>query len=482
MTERKYLQVNLDTDTLPTSSVMHDVSGNTLAKLDLNLSSNLIGNTAAGKLPSRVELKVTKMSIPVANVPFAVTDIEDLQSTAPMYRDFGITLRAAMILIPTYIRDNGNFYDSRAYATASNPFSNRSGLHPKRLTLPYPVSGSDRSRWIEEANRLGVIPIHDLQDILLAISECQQAIMDEAEARSAPLVRYHIKNGKLTFSTKPQITERGNPAIPQSPYYYDYHEFVWNGQHWISHAMTFDGSVDDPDVNLSPLPYVIGGNDQLRKLLPTLPWRKYSINDVPAYSLLPIQKNEWIDINHNNPEVYILDMRSAQVDYCKYEPEYFCLAHEINTTPGEEYPTWEEDVGSRTVQFNKQQVDLSFPEVNPISFSGVTSFVLMVNGLDASQQIFPVNITRNSDAATQIPILEVYYPVWNTIADRSDKVLISKDEFTNTPVFTTNNYSSICDRNITFTLYNVLSGGKLYPLTLFPHTRFCLQLTLCLYY
>ena len=474
MTERKYLQLNLDTDTLPTSSVMHDALGNTLAKLDLNLSSNLIGNIAAGKLPSKVEMKVTKLSIPVANVPFSIADVERLETSAAGTRDFGIVLRAAMMLIPGYLRNNGNFIDLGAYISApSKPFSDRSGLHPKNLTLPYPTSGTDRARWIEEAKQYGVMPIHDLSDILVSISNCQQAIMDNAQARSAPLVKYHIKDGKFTFSTKPQITVRGNPALPQSPFYFDYHEFTWEGQNWVSQAMTFDNSIDDPDVILTPLPYLVAGNESLRKLLPTLPWKKYSIHDVPENSLAAIQKAEWININHDDPTIYILDMRSTHVEYSKYQPEYFSLAHMVDE---------EEEIGSRQTQFNHQQIDLSFPEVNPISFSAITSFILMVNGLDTSQQIFPVNITVNSDAATQIPILEVYYPAWDTVSDRSDKILVSKEEFTNSPVFTTNNYSSICDRNITFTMYNVLSGGKIYPLTIFPHTRFCMQLTFALYY
>lgn len=476
MTERKYLQVNLDTDTLPTSSVMHDALGNTLAKLDLNLTSNLIGNIAAGKLPSKVEMKVTKLSIPVANVPFSIGDVERLETSAPGSRDFGIVLRAAMMLIPGSIRNNGNFSDLSAYiASPTRPFSDRSGLHPKNLTLPYPTSGSDRTRWIEEVKRYGAVPIHDLSDILVSLSKCHQAIMDNAQARSAPIIKYHIKDGKFTFSTKPQIVVQGNPALPQSPYYFDYHEFTWLGQDWVSHAMTFDDSVPiaDPNVILSPLPYLVAGNDSLRKLLPTLPWKKYSIYEVPDNSLAAIQKAEWININHDDPTIYILDMRSTQVDYSKYEPEYFSLAHSVD---------YEEDTSSRTAQSNRQQIDLSFPEVNPISFSAITSFILMVNGLDTTQQVFPVNITANSDAATQIPIIEVYYPVWNTLTDRSDKIIVSKEEFTNSPVFTTNNYSSICDRNITFTMYNVLGGGKIYPLTIFPHTRFCMQLSLALYY
>lgn len=466
MSERKYLQVNLDTDTLPTSSVMHDANGNTLAKLDLNLSSNLIGNIAAGKLPKKVEMKVTKISLPVSNVPFSFAEVRQ-------FTEHYITLKAAMILLPSRISQDGELYPNPS-PIAGNPFFWPDNIVPRELRLPYPVSFADRDKWVDEAKRFSLIPINDFKTLLNAMTETHQFIADSCTPRACPIINYQIENNRLVFTSKAQYVKNGNAPLPQCSFYDRFRALsLVNGYNLVFQPVQYNWKECDPEVSSTSAlnavnPYLIAGNDHLRKLLPTLPWIKYDIANVPVADAV---RARWLGVNNNDPSLYVLDTRTTSVYYSKSSPDTAIAetsSTQATTILWREGGTWE--------------VKLAFEEINPISFCGVTSFVLMTNGLDATQQVFPINITENSDAATQIPILEVYHPVWKELNDRSDRIIVAKEEFTNTPIFTTNNYSSICDRNITFSFYNVLSGGKIYPLSLYPYTRFCLQLTLALYY
>ena len=132
MTERKYLQLNLDTDTLPTSSVMHDVAGNTLAKLDLNLSSNLIGNLAGGKLPKKVEFKVTKLSVPLSGVPFTYVPFRSLTEA-------GIVSKAVYTVLPYTLNNVGQLVLSDNPLISRTMFARPNSLIPRYLVFPYDV-------------------------------------------------------------------------------------------------------------------------------------------------------------------------------------------------------------------------------------------------------------------------------------------------------------------------------------------------------
>lgn len=467
MTERRYLQVNLDTDTLPTSAVMHDVAGNTLAKLDLNLSSNLIGNIAGGKLPRRVEFKVTKLSIPIADIPFTYVPFRSLDSD-------GVTSRASYAILPYILNNIGQLVKSSNSMFDSTMFAVPEALTARYLVFPYDIDSPSLDAYKQDIVKTGEFPIHSIYDILNSMNDAHKRILSGVVSSGFPKLEYKLENDKLKISTFSRTENQGLGPLPMSPFYegletiYYYsgtaHSTTSFYPHLQSQAnVTMESGTLNWNFTKVHHPYCIGGNRYLRDLLPTLPWVRVDTRtcDLPY---------TWADYNDGDPYIYVLDTRKTTVSINRSVAPYEFRIDNLAS-------------GTRTaVVDNYSELVLSFEDINPVSFSTITSFVLMSNGLDATQQVFPVNITANSDAATQIPVLEVYFPLWKNISDQSDRIIVDKEQFTNQPLFTTNNYSSICDRNISFQLFNVRSGGKLSPLTIRPRTRFCLQLTFALYY
>ena len=466
MTERKYLQLNLDTDTLPTSSVMHDVAGNTLAKLDLNLSSNLIGNLAGGKLPKKVEFKVTKLSVPLSGVPFTYIPFRSLSSVQ------GIISKAVYTVLPYTLNDVGQLVVSDNPLFNHTMFARPDALAPQYLIFPYNIDSPSLQAFKEEIVKTGEFPVPSIYDILKSLNDAHKNIMSAAVPVGFSRLEYTIENERFKILTFSRTENQGLGPLPMSPFY-DRLELVVYPSGNVSSTVAFYPhlqSVANVTMTSGELnwdytkvhhPYCIGGNRYLRDMLPTLPWIRVDTRsqDLPFI---------WPDYADGDPYIYILDTRKTSIAINKSVNPYEFAMGGMSARKG--------------VTDNYSELVLSFEDVNPISFSSVTSFVLMTNGLDATQQIFPVNITGNSDASTQIPVLEVYFPLWKTISDQSDRIIVDKEQFTNQPLFVTNNYSSICERNITFQLYNVRSGGKLSPLVIRPGTRFCLQITFALYY
>lgn len=466
MTERKYLQLNLDTDTLPTSSVMHDVAGNTLAKLDLNLSSNLIGNLAGGKLPKKVEFKVTKLSVPLSGIPFTYVPYRSLSSV-------GVQSKAVYTVLPYTLNNVGQLVVSDNPLLSHTMFARPGVLAPRYLMFSYDIDSPSVQAFKEEIIKTGEFPVPSIYDILHSLNDAHQQIMSAAVPVGFSRLEYRVENERFQILTFSRTENQGLGPLPMCPFYDRLEVVTYPSGSTSSTAAFYPHLQSAANVTMTTgelnwdytkvqHPYCIGGNRYLRDMLPTLPWIRVDTRSQE----LPFV---WPDYTDGDPYIYVLDTRKTTMTINKsVSPYEFAINSALSQRKG--------------VTDNYSELLLSFEDVNPISFSSVTSFVLMTNGLDATQQIFPVNITANSDASTQIPVLEVYFPLWKTISDQSDRIIVDKEQFTNQPLFVTNNYSSICERNITFQLYNVRSGGKLSPLVIRPGTRFCLQITFALYY
>lgn len=468
MIDRKYLQVNLDTDTLPTSAVMHDVAGNTLAKLDLNLSSNLIGNIASGRLPHKVEFKVTKLSIPLADVPFTYVPFASLADT-------GVVSKAIYTVVPYVLDNTGQLVTKAGFNSTAFAFSDK--LAPTNLYFPYDIDSPSVAAYKDDIAKTGEFPIHSIYELLNAINAAHRTMFSAAVPYGFSTMEFFIENDKIKIRAASRTENMGLGTLPMSHFYDKFEQVNTTVQPTNPQTTIFYPHLSTPadttvvtgsDLNWQYYdamrhPYCIAGNKYLRDLMPSLPWVRVDTRTV----VLPYT---WTDANEGDPYMYVLDTRKTTYSINKSTVPY-------------DWSMLASGSISRMLRItNAAELILSFEDINPISFCGITSFVLMTNGLDATQQVFPVNITTAADASTQIPILEVYHPLWQNLSDQSDRVIVDKEQFTNQPLFTTNHYTSICDRNITFQLFNVRSGGKLSPLTIKPKARFCLQITFALYY
>lgn len=468
MTERKYLQVNLDTDTLPTSSVTKDVDGNPLAKLSLSLSSNLIGNLAGGKLPSKVEFKVTKMSVPVSNVPFCYAPFRT-------FAEQGVESQAMYVVLPYVLDGEGRLVRGANALYTPVMFVHEDYIRPQRLVFPFRHTKDVIDAARREVMANGSFEIQSVYDIVNSLNKANKDIFASAIPVGFDRLEYRFEDDKFKIATFSREENQGLGPMPNNPFLerlenqsFPSGSVLMRDEFW-PHLQTQENlTMLEGNLNWSydvvRHPYSICGNQALRDMLSSLPWVRVDTRGIE----LPY---DWSMMNDGDPYIYVLDtMKTSFKINTSVAPYVFTISNNQSAAR------------QTAIVKNSPELVLTFDDVNPVSFSNITSFVLMTSGLDATQQVFPVNITANSDAATQIPVLEVYHPLWQNISDMSDRVLIDKEQFTNQPLFMTNNYSSICERNITFQLYNVRSGGKLYPLTIRPGTRFCLQLTFALYY
>ena len=476
MTERQYLQLNLDTDTLPTSSVMHDSLGNTLAKLDMNLSSNLVGNLARGRLPQKVDFKITKMSIPVTNIPFSYIPFEELRTN-------GMESKALMIVVPYAVSRYGSFVRTNAIYTGTDnrSFEAEDSIRAHKLIFDYKAQGDDLTRLAAATREHQAFAVNSLYDIIEALNSCLLECFKESIPYGRPQVQFRLKDDKLQIVSYSRMENNGFGPLPNCSFYRSCEnltlpipgqEYQIRSFHVRPHLQSKDDYTDSTftwqNYDLCRAPFSICGNQHLRDLLPSLPWIRVDTNRVSNFNA----RYHWDDSNGGDATLYVLDTYKTTYTIEEYPAPIYIMdtGTAIPQTP---------QVGTL---LKHSQLVLTFEDVSPLSMSSISSFVLMTNGLDASQQIFPVNITANSDASSQIPIIEVYYPLWERIEDKSDRIIVTKDDFTNSPTFSTNNYCSICDRNITFQLYASTAGGKLIPVSLVPRARFALQITFALYY
>ena len=120
-----------------------------------------------------------------------------------------------------------------------------------------------------------------------------------------------------------------------------------------------------------------------------------------------------------------------------------------------------------------------FPDVDLTSIIDISSFVVQMSGVDLTQQTYPINIIQSSNSAaltTNVPIIEVYYPLWNTISDMSTNLIISKDVFTNAAPIVLNR-NAMYERNFSIIISYITKSGKLKQVFIPPESNLSVQIT-----
>jgi hypothetical protein len=461
---RRYFRANFSSTTTPISSGgrAKDAFGNEYARIPLQLPGNLVDQT---KRPREIEMVLTKLSIPLGAVPVAKIDVANMDYTAI----FGshtthIETKGLVTIWPFNIDTTGGVfpddYDRNLFVVPT--------AHNGRIRImQYPLQNIQMST-VEASEKLtkikndGFCPFYNAEDLMEFLTEnvteafhaCIRSSPTTSEIERACIVfaeiasRLHIKFQRHGGYMSVVPWNRHSTRVESQLTYYPV-------DMWETDASgTITSSFQTPHVGFS-----IAVNKHVRDLIPNLPWRPINNSTLRQYDFSSHRGQsipEWEELNDGDSYFYVLDTYSGD---CYINDEG--MFH-----------------GSDSTHFRRSnELDIVFDGVNLVSAIPINSFIVTFNGVSMTMQTFPVNISPvNAPSAltTSIPIIEVYYPLWNSISDKSTNLVISKDAFTNAAPFTLGS-DALTQRNIQFQVFYVFNDGRMAELTIPPNSSLSIQ-------
>ena len=118
-----------------------------------------------------------------------------------------------------------------------------------------------------------------------------------------------------------------------------------------------------------------------------------------------------------------------------------------------------------------------------VTMSPIQSFVLVLNGMQVSQEIHPVNIAQaeGSSLTSTIPIIENYYSFATSLRDLHDELVVTKDTFDDAARYSLATTSGQ-ERSIKLSVKYITKDGKIHQLYIPREGVYTLQLTFGLNY
>lgn len=489
MSDRIYLRTNFSSATAPAASGGRQVNsvGDEYARIPLQLPTNIIDQS---KKPERIEMLLTKMSIPLGRVPIAQIPFDDLSifpgitplpPLTPVLPRTEIVTQAIGTLWPFTLDRKGNVVPT---SYANTQFFNSSGsnswpIHKFIFPLSKIRGSAAFTEEIREMYNSKTIPIHTPEELMGFLEDgYTKAFHDIIQhywpinplQRERPKFRFTIKNSRLQIEmdTGGMLTQF-IPYTKELFYFNERGTMLWyNGNPYTTFAYNEGEFVTNQITSLRGFSLV--ANQVLRDLLPGLPWIKVDNRSLPQHVLDTGEGQSlfhWDEVSPNDPYFYVLDTWDINLTWS-----------EMRTYP----PTSE--LGSTLTYVEAKSPIFTFDSLNMISVVPITSFVVMLNGLTFTPQTYPININPlNPDAAqiTSIPIIEVYQPLWNDISDITTNMVISKDAFTNAAPFVLTP-DSLGERNLIFEVYYITTDGGMHLLTIPAGTAITLQICYSIVY
>lgn len=483
MSDLQYARVNAST---ATSQVRYNARGEKFGEIYLELPNNILD---VGDTIVNARMAVMKMQVPLAKVPVAEMEIESNAGNE-------LNLAGLCSVLPVSYRD-GVWADPPSHLR--NYFLGRDFI----VSVPMQVPAHDP----EEMGR-GYHDFLSVGEFLNSLSDC----MDEAVIINGnrgvgagnviipPKARF-ICNTDNTISLKMTpgyalITDSlsATNEVRDFPLPWCAGTAIWASDH--------AATVADPDPT-SPVVYNVDGsvitaipqgffyvfNEALARKFPSLPFIKVK-NDPTTPHYLTM----W-----HEPDLYLLDTTSPvfslqqnAIQYSAHEGggggrstrsvdvvmdaeerragpsrayaegnlgvnQYFAVSSQVEPSPPDPTPA---PLEYRTLSM--PEFTYHFTDSDAVTISSVRSICLTMTGGNFNQQVFPVNVTPSQLAAAQttnIPILEVYYPVWSRPSDMTTDMIISRESFSNAAPIEISPYL-LRERTLTFKLFYITSKGE----------------------
>lgn len=504
MTDREYIRFNTSLATASNAGqVRTDENGDSEARIELRLPDTLTPPSVTRPI-RKIEMQASKLRVSMSKLPVATFTINNVRVSGEVYHkkghQTGILTTAAIQMFPYILDQNGVMQPETRYNDGNTYRAFLPGFHPHTsfVYLAIPPNRMDAVTIEGDKayiNDIGVVEqmFQDAFDYVFAICN------DYPERPLNSTFRFGSDTFSLSYNTalyerytntthlpllygtqgvtrlKGTFARTGHPDLdPLVPFDFE------NPQEAIM-PWTLSGTSSGVDWRQTTyaLPYNIVGNQALRDAVPFLPWirRKATYNlPPPTVESSEAEKNAfyhepfWQKDAGMSDYYFILDALNTTFNaeeagpivkvYGKHNPEATQWSQKSGITV-----TWE------------------WRNVPMVLMSPVQSIVLMMNGTNVTQQIHPVNIAQPSGSSltTAVPIIENYYSLASSIRDLHDELVISREAFTNTPLFTINPQTGI-ERTLTFEVYYITKDGRMHKVFVNPSGIFALQITFCVYY
>ena len=479
-TDRFYFRTNFSTSTTPASSggQQIDDEDHVLAEIPLQLPANTLDTTRPVK---NVEMMLTKLQIPMSCIPVNSIPIEEIWQENTSSR-LQILSKGIIRVWPYWMTDEGVLMPTDP--STELVFRNGSEQPLSYCILPAqrPVNGGELfHRYLRQLRNDMQYYFKDIDHILGFINDgLESALVESIKDSAVDMIGGGRNTMRIFFKSvdggfRLVFNNFGSPlaVCPQSSYVASRREdgvdYGSSKRRVMYKVIAENGQVagyGSPDIHF----YSIIVNKYIRDLLPCLPWIKIDNRELQHWPVTNGEPGEvfthpgympnWEERNYGDPYFYMLDTYCSPVEFLNDDIHLFPIAQ-----------THLEETLTTSMEY-------VFPSVDTLSLINISSIVVMFDGVSMTQQSFPINTKNVSNTSaslnTSVPVIEVYYPMWETVQDLTGDLVISKDAFTNAaPILL--GPESLRERNLKFKLCYITTDGTLHPMKILPSRQVSLQ-------
>ena len=444
----------------------YDSEGNIKSVIELRLPDNLANDRGI----RYIDFQTSKLRLSLSNLPVAMIPVDPQTAYSEYVSGQPITTKLTVGFWTYYVTDNKSIQPSGpwtdyGYFSCASPVAN--------LKLPLTFESID----IEYARRYGYIPLKRLDTLIYALEDAliraYSAIVpdDSSPPRKTNKIEIKITESSLSITICPnEIFNHyiaylyGTPGLANDP------EMIkqnftpaQKNSRTAAIVKTAPSTFLFPSVSSDKLTGAgfgvnLIGNSYFKDLFNFLPWlTPISLSTINANQYLTLLDSpSWI-----GSTIYVLNSTAASCT-CNYDDTMYGTSGTHNTIRVAKY-VWE--------------------NIPTILLSPISSVVILVDGLATTPQILPINIQQGqgSSLTTTIPVIENYFPLTTSIRDLHDDLIISREPYSNTALFSLPP-NGLAERTLRFRAGYVTKSGELHEIFIPPTGVFILQITFCLHY
>lgn len=430
----EYVRVNVSSATSPSR---YNVYGDKIAEVEMLLPSNLI--SIADKVDS-ANMAIMKLFVPMAAVPQNSAPLPPLEEVEVITAEVPSKMKIGFIC-GGWNGNTGSFHITAHDAYFDSPIDH--DMTTVCFDAKHSHETGEGERWGRYELSNGEHEISSINELLCAINMALQVNLEDFKADNdspIPQISFQVEtDNTITLRCLPRgaytVLPPSMPPVQVDNVPFIFKEGVGADKYHADNGW-------------------IVANEELRNMLPSLPWIKTHI-ELPEGSTVI-----W-------PEyVYILDTREANVsitqNYCQImigsagEPSSKALTpHYISL------------------------VSYHFVASDVMSLTNIASFVVTLDGAAFNQQVYPINFRPATASAIQtgtVPIIEVYYPVLSSPAEFTTDLIVAKDSFSNAAPIKINP-SLLKERSLKFKVWMILKDGRMKEVVIPANSL--LQLQIC---
>lgn len=442
----------------------YDSEGNIKSVIELRLPDNLANDRGI----RYIDFQTSKLRLSLSNLPVAMIPVDPQTAYSEYVSGQPITTKLIVGFWTYYITDNKTVQPSGAWSDYGYPCASPIA----NLKLPLTFESID----IEYVRRYGYVPLKRLDTLIYALENAlirayQQIDALTATPASNSKIKIKITESSFSLSLQPNIQLShyipylyGTPGLVNDPVIIE--QNFTNAQK-ISRTAAVEktgGSTfsypneNSGKIGLAGFGVNLIGNSYFKDLFNFLPWlTPISLSTLNAnQNLTPLDSPTWI-----GSTIYVLNSTAAS-----------CTCHFNDTMFGTS--------GTHKTQREAMYV---WDNIPTILISPISSIVILVDGLATTPQILPINIQQGqgSSLTTTIPVIENYFPLTTSIRDLHDDLIISREPYSNTALFSLPP-NGLAERTLRFRAGYVTKSGELHEIFIPPTGVFILQITFCLHY